>query len=310
MRKYMAFVMLVVSSVAWAQVQSMAVPRLLRAEGLPIEVEPIALQRQYNALQAMQLSRLEYSPYGPVHQIAGDTGLVLPQNVMSLKEGDSTAQSTGQVLQVLKDLLLAEGTETLIVTRNGFSATSKRTLRFSQSIRGIPVIGGGLAIGYDPDTRRVSKMSANFLPDHRSLPRAPKLSARAAEQVIALVLAVAIKDGAREFEIAGGTYLAYYMVPAEPTHPKLVWAVRVEVERGIYELFLVDALTGIIADRLPETSQLTRIVYNADNSSPSIPNGLTQEMELSSSEIAADSEANEAHIDVATAARAWPRGPG
>ncbi|MGH8223863.1 MAG: hypothetical protein ACREQZ_12915 [Woeseiaceae bacterium] len=181
--------------------------------------------------------------------------MVLPLNALNLKVGDSA----DQVLQVLKDLLLSEGTETLTVTRNSFSATSKRTLRFSQSIRGIPVIGGGLAIGYDPETRRVSKLTAHFLPDHSGLPRTPKLSAAEAEQVIPKALAAASEGDAKEVEISEGSYLAYYIVPAEPTAPKIVWAVRVEVEDGIYELFLVDALSGVIVDRHPLSTSLTRM---------------------------------------------------
>lgn len=297
MRTCMTIVMLLASFVAWTQEQSAAAPRLLQVGELPIEVESAALQRQYNALQTMQLTRLEYSVHGPVHRVAGETGLVLPPNVLNLKIGDTS----DQVLQLLKDILLAEGTETLKVTRNSSSASSKRTLRFSQSIRGRPVIGGGLAIGWDPETRRISKLNAIFLPDYRDLPRTPKISATEAEQVVPKALAAEKGAAAADVEISEGTHLAYYIVPAELIAPKLVWVVEARMEGDFDDQFLVDALTGIIVGRHPLSTHLTRIVYNANDSAPNIPSGLTAQMQLSPSQIAADPFANEAHSDVATA---------
>jgi hypothetical protein len=160
MRICAAIVLLIASAVVAAD-ESVGKPRLLDSRDLPIEVEQEVLQRQFDVLQAMQLDTLTYSLHGPVSHINGDTGVALPSDVGSLKEGDSAAE----ILQLFKDVLLATGDETLTVTRNSF-----RNLRFSQSIRGTPVIGGGVAIDYDDVTKRATSLAANFIPD-RGLPR-------------------------------------------------------------------------------------------------------------------------------------------
>lgn len=293
MRMCMAIVMLVASSVTWAADQSDSAPRLLKAQDLPCDVEPDALQRQFDALQAMQLRTLQYSLRGPVHYIKGDTGVVLPSYVANLKEGDSGVE----FLQLFKDILLASGTETLKVTRSEARPSSARRLVFSQSIRGIPVIDGLVAVEYDDATSRVSDFIANFVPD-RGLTRDPKISATRAEQSVAETLALA-KDGRAEgMEIIAGTYLGYYQVPSELTAPYLVWVVSVEF-KGEHELFIVDAVTGIVVDGKLQSLRLTRTVYNANNGSPSIPGGLPSPM--SPSQILLDAWAYEAWVDIADA---------
>lgn len=296
MRGFMAFFILAFSFVAPAQEQSAAAPRLLNAQDLPVEFEPEALQRQYNALHTMRLNTLKYSLHGPIQNIDGDTGVMLPSELTDLKKGDSAPE----ILQLFGDVLLARGNESLKVTRHDSSMPSQRTLRVSQSIRGIPAINGGIAIEYDSTTRLVTGLSAIFVPD-RDLPSTPKLSALEAEKIVPEILAMAEDKRATEIEVIAGTYLGYYVVPAEPGPPRLVWVVRAQVLKGIQELFFVNAITGLIVDRQPGSAGLTRIVYDADFSSPTIPNGLTQQMLLNSSEIAADPYASKAHGDVSTA---------
>ncbi len=183
----------------------------------------------------MRLENIEYSRLGPVKIIHGDTGIALPSDVSNLKVGDSAAG----ILQLFKDHLLANGDEILTVTRHDAVYYSTRSLRFSQSIRGIPVINSIVGIKYDDTTKRVSSFAANFIPD-RGLPRTPKLSAQQAEQ---------IAGG----EIVEPTYLGYYAHCCVPTPPELVWAINVWTIR-MRETIYVDAITGVVADRVQMTT--------------------------------------------------------
>jgi hypothetical protein len=206
-------------------------PRLLDVQELPIQVEPTALQRQYVALQAMRLENIEYSHLGPVKIIHGDTGVVLPADISNLKEGDSGAE----ILQLLKDILLANGDETLTVTRHDAPFVSTRSLRFSQSIRGIPVINSIVGVKYEDTTKRVIGVASNFIPD-RGLPHTPKLSPQQAEQ---------IAGG----EIVEPTYLGYYVPCCGPRPPKLVWAISIWISTR-HEMVYVDAVTGLLLARV------------------------------------------------------------
>jgi hypothetical protein len=206
-------------------------PKLLVTQDLAVRVEQAVLQLQYNLLSAMSLQHVEYSVLGPISWVEGDTGFVLPVDALKLREGESGAT----ILLLLKDLLLANDTETLTLKEARFDEyplVSIGSYWFLQSIRGIPVIDGGVGLKYDGKTNRVTSLVANFIPD-RELPRTAKLTAQQAEQ------------------IAGGdilepTYLGYYLACCEPKmRPKLVWAIYSGDER-----LYVDAITGAVAARI------------------------------------------------------------
>ena len=293
MRTYLAIFIMTTSIAAWAADQPIAVPRLLNAQELPVEIEPAALQRQYDALKAMRLQTIQYSRQGPVHYIKGETGIVLPLHVARLNVGESA----DEFMELFKDLLLASGDETLAVTENEASPPSAQRLKFSQSIRGIPVIHGGASVEFDATTRQVLAFVSNFIPN-RGLPREPKISASRAEQTVAETLALA-KDGrADEIEITNETYLGYYKVYTDSSPPCLVWVVETSF-KGSHERFFVDAVSGNIVDSQETSLSLTRKVYDANNTSPSIPNGL--ETAMTSAQIAADPWAYEAWFDVSVA---------
>jgi len=209
-------------------------PRLLDAQELAVAVDPAALQRQYDALRAMRLEDIQYSPHGPVQSVSGETGVVLPAEVSNLKQGDSAAG----ILVLFKDLLLANGTEALTVTRHDVLYAWTRQLRFSESIHGIPVINGGVGIAYDERTKRVSSLAANFIPD-RELPRTPKISAAQAERLV-------------PGEVTDRAYLGYYVRCCGRRRPNLVWAIGAWTEK-MGEMFYVDAMTGVIVDRVQTT---------------------------------------------------------
>ena len=110
-----------------------------------------------------------------MHLLQGDTGVTLPPADRSLAIGDVASA----VVTILKDVLLATGTETLVVRSTKDIGYSRRDVRFNQSIRGTPVINGRLALVYEAETGHVTVMSATFLPD-RGLPTHAKLSADSA----------------------------------------------------------------------------------------------------------------------------------
>jgi hypothetical protein len=271
MRSFMAFVMLVTSSVSWAQGE-IATPQLLRANQLQAPVDQAALQRQYDALRKMNLNIVEYSPRGPVTNIAGETGIILP--------ADSSARTKGSpapdFLQLFADVLLATGTESLTVRDNWTMYGTERGLEFSQSIRGIPVVNGGVSVSYDAETNRVSSLVAHFVPD-RNLPRAPKLSAMQAEEMLRKALVTGLKQGAK-VHIREGAFKAYFADFADPSAPALDWVIRAltasEAELFGDEEFYVDATSGRILSRrsmrlgLGSTGYSTRRFASANCSAP------------------------------------------
>jgi Zn-dependent metalloprotease len=296
MRTYIAFLMLVVSYVVWAADQPMAAPRLQRTQDLTVEVDSEALQRQYLALLAIAPKQVEYSARGPVNSIQGATGLTLPTSVRNLTKESEAADT---ILPLLGDALLARGNESLIVRDNSLIDASTRGLRLSQSIRGIPVIHGVIAIDYDDSSLRVNGLTANFVPDY-DLPRSPKLSAQEAEKIVPESLR-SVKDLQEvEIEIMEGTYLAYYADPDDPAPPQLVWVVEVALG-SMSEQFFVNAISGVVAGRLQLSHSLTRTVYNANEQYLTIPSGITAQYQLSQSQINADQQAKNAydHIDQA-----------
>jgi hypothetical protein len=210
-----------------------------------IAVDSAARQRQSDALRAMSLESVEYSLRGPIELLKGNTGIVLPADIINRKEGEST----DDVLRLFADILVANGTESLTVREHRDHIGSERSLRLTESIRGIPVLGGTLAIGYDAVTRRVTTVAANFVPD-RDLPRAPQLSAKQAEQVVPKALAIAERIDPSDIAVMDGTHLGYYADNYSPEPVQLVWVVQVG---GGWEQeeFYVDAMTGIVAYRRP-----------------------------------------------------------
>lgn len=293
MHTFRAFLLLCLASPAWASDEPHAEPRLLKAPDLPVEVEPAALQRQYDALRVMRLQAIQYSSRGPVHYMKGDTGVILPPDVVNLAIGDGGKA----VLHLFRDILLATGSETLTVTDAEVRTSSTHRLMFSQSIRGIPVVHGVVGIEYDGTTRRVTDFIASFIPD-RGLPEAPRISATRAEQVVAETLAFAKDTRANEMEIIAETYLAYYAVYADASAPCLVWVVEADFG-GTHERFFVDAVSERVVDSQALSLGLTRKVYNANGTSPAIPSGLPGAM--SSGEIQADPWGYQAWFDIGEA---------
>lgn len=294
MRKLVALTVLALPLAGWAEVRAPAIPRLLKSEELKIAIQPDDLNRQYGALQEMQLEVLEYSKRGPVRHLRGNTGIVLPAGIANLKPGDSGSE----VLQRFKDVLLAKGTEALVVTRND-ERSGARSLRLSQEIQGIPVVQGFVGVNFDDSTRQVTEFAAFFIPD-RGLNKSPVISTSEAEKLVAGAIHQTSKSEVKfDVEIIGGTHLAYFADSGKSAPADLVWVVQVQVAEGEQWAYYVDAISGLVVARMLETQFLTRRVYNANNTQPTIPSGLPVQMTLA--QIANDLQANTAYtnIDVA-----------
>ncbi len=91
-----------------------------------------------------------------------------------------------RLLRMLRSILLAENTEELQLEEEGWSGPI-RSLRFRQSIRGIPVSDAQLRLQVNDKTGHLVDLSARFLPD-RGLPTAPRLTVADARRA-ALVIA-------------------------------------------------------------------------------------------------------------------------
>jgi len=210
-------------------------PKLLQASDLGINVDSIALQRQYSALLEMSLQGVAYSALGPVESVVGDTGIDLAADAPFRPEGAPASD----LLPLFKDILLATGAENLTVQENSVWYGHGGELVLSESIRGIPVVNGLISLTYSGRTRRVTSVTAHFVPD-LDLPHQPKLSLRQAE------------DALRQAGIANlrkGTHLTYLAEFSDPS-PRLVWALEVGSARGGLRYF-VDAITGLVGPCRP-----------------------------------------------------------
>jgi hypothetical protein len=210
------------------------VAKLLEAGSLPVRVDEKLLRRQYDVLQGMTLESVQYSPQGPIKRIKGETGLVLPAYVTQLKEGDAA----DFILPILRDVLLANGSESLVVHQVREQGRFEKGLLLKESIGGIRVIGSLVAIKFDPKSMRVSYVGARFVPD-RELVLTPEITSTEAEKQV-------------PGEIMQPSYLGIYVKCCGPTRPRLVWVVSSWTYR-MSEVFYVDALTGVLVDRA-ETS--------------------------------------------------------
>ncbi|HWN06362.1 MAG TPA: hypothetical protein VNO53_04280 [Steroidobacteraceae bacterium] len=238
---------LLIAAAASTPAEAVNPPRLLESAKLPVAVEPEALQRQFDALSAMPDVEIEYSPLGPVTAISGRTGVVLPRSVREFREGSIIYG----LLEALGPALLATGREDLVVTRNEHSSSS-RDIRTEQTIRGLPVVDGRVAVSIDEKSGEVLYVGAAFLPD-RGLPKKPRLTAAQAWQ--ALVRALEASGDAMPGSLAKSEkpYLAYYGAQSYEARPRLVWAFRASFTcptgRHDNELVWVDAIDGSIAGR-------------------------------------------------------------
>lgn len=255
MRKYSAFLAILLAVAGSAGERPAGPPLLLQSRDLPVAVEAEALQQQFAALSSMPEVQVQYSVRGPVRWITGDTGVVLPGSVRQLQEGSSAKV----VLDAFGAVFLATGSETLTVTQNRPLPAKQREIRAEESIRGIQVVNGDVVLTLDEETGRVRYLGSDFLPD-RNLPKRAELSAAQAWQAIVRAFEAsgdALPGTVREIE---KPKLAYFGVE-ESMRPQLVWGSHIAYEcpsgRREDELVWIDAVDGIVAGRRSTRIYLT-----------------------------------------------------
>ncbi len=255
MRRLSATALILLAVAASAGERPAGPPALQKSANLSVPVAAEALQEQYAALSAMPGVEVKYSNYGSVWSVSGDTGVVLPASVRKLEVGDSAPA----VLDAFRTVLLATSTETLTVRRS-HSSSQGRDIRFDQSIRGIPVVNGLVALTMNEETGRVRYFGGWFLPD-RNLPTKAELSAKQAWQ--AMVRAFEASGDAKPGTVQENAKpaLAYFGVGPEADRPQLVWQVEITFTcptgRQDYELVWIDAIDGAIAGRRSTISYIT-----------------------------------------------------
>lgn len=243
-----------------------AAARLLRQEEVTIPVDQEALLRQYAALAGMPFVSVTYTPRGTVRLVTGDLGISLADIVDRLE----LDQPAPMILQEFRDLLLADGDESLVVRYvDGPQTPGLRLLRFDEYIGGIPVIHGGLAINVRSDTGAIEGLAADFLPD-RGLPREPLVSA---DEALVLALKCVRGSGiARSGTVkASGTpSLAYFGALPDSTRGQLVWVVKITYQSAdsgdhFYGDAWIDAIDGSYVGQEPlSASALSRTPYSAN----------------------------------------------
>ena len=250
MRRYCAFVAILFVVTASAREWPAGPPVRLQAKDLPIPVEAEVLKQQFEALSSMPEVEVQYSVNGPVSWISGNTGVVLPESVRQLEAGSSAAV----LLDAFGSVLLATGTETLSDTHSRPATAEHWVIRAEQSIRGMPVVNGQIAVTFDEETGLVRLFRGTFLPD-RNLPTKAKLSAEQARAALVRAYEAsgeAVPGTVRELKEAR---LAYFGLGSEFVRPQLTWGTHVAFEcptgRQDDELVWVDAVDGIVAGRYP-----------------------------------------------------------
>lgn len=160
----------------------------------------------------------------------------------------------------LQPLLRATGREELALERVEEDELGKVHVRFRQTLRGLPVVGGELAVHVDKSTGTIYAINGTFVPDE-NLPRAAALRAEEA-----------LQQAAREAGIISGVALdkpQLVYVVRENGKAYLAWTTRVafEDEKGEHlDRIYADAVTGelVTSEALIHTA-LYRKIYTANN---------------------------------------------
>jgi hypothetical protein len=130
--------------------------------------------------------------------------------------------------------------------RQDYDYLDVRVRTFEQSVRGLPVLNGFLAVEYDDKTREVSKLFATFLPD-RGLPgKSEVTSAQAEKQVLEIVSSRRLGCMPGLVTLLEGPTLGYYVDRKGTAPPRLAWVARMNPDD---EKIYLNAMTGAVIAR-------------------------------------------------------------
>ncbi len=164
------------------------------------------------------------------------------------------------VIEQLRPLMRATGREELAVEGVNEDELGKVHVRLRQTLRGLPVVGGELAVHVDKATGTVYAINGTFVPDE-NLPRAADVRAEEA-----------LQQAAREAGIYSAVALdkpQLVYVVRENGKAYLAWTTRVafEDEKGEHlDRIYADAVTGeLVTSEALIHSALYRKIYTANN---------------------------------------------
>jgi hypothetical protein len=238
-------------------------PLRLTPSEVVLSVDQDALDRQYQALSAMPSVNVTYSDLGLIRVIEGNTGIVLSNQARGFKKGDSATE----VLDKLRDVLLASGAETLTVRLNTASRADSCD-QLDQSIRGIPVIHG---VSHRWEATRIVRSRG-----HISC-RITICLNQSQSSTITLATTMLETQGVAKpgtVTVSETPTLGYHAIFPNSTRARLVWAVTafyISPDTGERSdgIFWIDAVDGEYVGTEPySVAALNRTAYSANGGAP------------------------------------------
>lgn len=214
-------------------------------------------EAQYQKLLSIPDAVVEYGRFGRVRQLDGHSGIFLP-DVSKLKTGDSAAAP----LLKLKSILLAGGSESLVIREVVPAPKGAHYLFTNQTIDGIPVIDGRVNFILAPNGE-VVMMSSLFVPRGNAT-LTPKLSLELAKAKLEQALSDTEVADAGTLEIASEGSLVFWGDEGKAEIPHLLWMIEASYAKsGEPQVvrFGVDAASGEIRHSAQALFGLNRSVY-------------------------------------------------
>lgn len=214
---------------------------------------------QFERLRAMADVDVEYDQFGRVRTVNGASGIRVA-NAAQLKAGDST----GTLLGELKAILMATGSESLVVRHAAGAINGGQALFMDVSIDGIPVVDGGVNIRVNKDGE-IDLLGSTFV----SLASVDRTKIRRVEDskedlLSALEMTGTVVRAAVSFR--GIPSLGLWTNNGSEPAPFLVWCfdVSYSTEQGesAGKRFFVDAVTGQLRGAHATQFGLNRTAYS------------------------------------------------
>lgn len=239
------------------------------------------IRAQEAAIARMPLAKIQYDKRGIPWLIQGTTNLWVPNDF----ESPRGRVAVHGVLQQVRDLALAEGSEQLVLMETPFVVSGHfRNFLYSQSIDGITVSDAKVGFTVDERTEQVVMISAQFLPD-RALPKELRVSGDdavriAIDHVNGYKQTIKSRPALRN-QVEGLAEPPFVsddlpLTVGEPTlsfelgnvrealvSPRLIWTVLFDQRTSPYATVVVDATDGsVVGAGYPIT--VSRNVYNTN----------------------------------------------
>lgn len=301
-KRIAALVILGITALGAAAQDRAFAPRRLASADLQVSIPQAALDLQFQALSAMPGVEVEYSRFGSVRRLQGQTHLFISKAGRSVQ----FEQPADEIFSKLRPVLAAKGTERLIV-RSVYEHPDGRllSLKMSQTIRGLPVVASDAQLEIDTATGEIVSASFFFVPD-QGLPTEPRISAQEAFRVAAQALEATDKAATGTVKQPLAPTLKYYRPHRNTDAPTLIWEVYAHYRPSNGDvnqqsaIILVDAIQGWTIDAFPDTAMAVNwpawTAFNAAPATANFPNALGT---------TTDSVASGTWLNLAQADQAW-----